>query len=97
MPLFHLETRTGEPISAGKTKIIPYSKVLHFPFPGIRGGIIWNRPLAVGVQEPEQEERVIPVPDVTRQVLWTLLGISLVCALLINLAADARKSGKKSS
>jgi hypothetical protein len=91
MPLLQFETRAGEPIRVGKTQIVPYAKVLHIPFPGMRGGIIWNRPLAVGVQEPEQEERIIPVPDVTRQAQLTLLGISLVCAVLIGLLLSGKK------
>lgn len=80
-PSIQFETLAGEPIIVGRARITPFVRVLRLPF-GRNGGIIWNRPIAVSVDTPGQEDQVIGIPDVTRQAQWALLGLSLAVALL---------------
>ena len=91
MPLLEHETRAGAPVSVGETTLIPLARATILRFPGGSGGLIWNRPVAVIAQTPGNEERNIPVPDVTRQAEWTLLGLGILGSFLIWLVMN-RKS-----
>ncbi len=71
------ETRMGEPFLAFGRQIRPFSKALIVRLPGKRGGLIWNRPASLLVTEQDGQERVIPIIDVTRTVIWNLLGAAL--------------------
>lgn len=70
-----METRAGKTMHAGGRKITPFSQALILSFPGMPGGLIWNRPVSVLVREPDGSEIVIPVVDRTRQVELALLGV----------------------
>ncbi len=37
-------------------------------------GLIWNRPKAVIVRTPDGQENILPVRDVTRLVIWSMLA-----------------------
>lgn len=78
-----IETRSGEPIQAGGRTLTPFSQVLQIRIPGLSGGLIWNRPVSVLAVSDDGQEQVIPVPDLTRQVQWGLLGSSLAGSLLL--------------
>jgi hypothetical protein len=84
-PLIRYETRAGEPIQAAGRRIIPFSKALIVRFPGLPGGLIWNRPVSVSVQGEAGQEQVIPVVDVTRLALWGMLGGSLLAMAILGL------------
>ena len=77
-----VETRAGEPIEVGDSKIVPLAKVVRFQKPGWLGGVIWNRPVAVVVQTGNDEERVIPVRDVTRIAQLAIFGSGLFVILM---------------
>jgi hypothetical protein len=87
MPQIRFEIKRGEPVIAGETQITPLTKTLNIPFPGITGGLIWNRPYAVEVRTADGKEWSLPVSDVTRQAQITLLVMGLICALLIGLVS----------
>jgi hypothetical protein len=76
--LITVEIKGGEPFHDGDTTITPFNKVLRLQLPGWQGGLIWNRPTSILVQSGSGKEQVIPVPDVTRQVQWSLLVASLL-------------------
>lgn len=92
-PLIHTETRAGEPLQAGGQRIVPLARItrlgsLHLPL-----GLIWNRPVAVGVQEPDGRQQVLPVIDITRRAQWILLGAGLLASLLLWLSGRRARSG----
>ena len=74
------QTKTGEPITAGGRTITPQSKalVIHFPF----GGLVWNRPTAVLVQQGDQTEQ-ITIPDVTRLAQLALLVATATLSVIL--------------
>lgn len=80
-----IEDRIGEPISANGAVITPVARVLHVAIPGLHGGLIWNRPVAVHVRTAAGEELTVPVRDVTRQVQWGLLASGFINGLLVGL------------
>ena len=80
--LIQLKTVQG---TAGHTPhhtLIPESQALVIRFP--YGGIVWQRPTAVLIQQNNQTRRV-PITDVTRIATWSILGISLLFTFLVRL------------
>jgi len=77
-----VETHAGDPIEVGDSKIVPLAKVVRFQKSGWLGGVIWNRPVAVVVQTGNDEERVIPVRDVTRIAQIAIFGSGLLVILV---------------
>jgi hypothetical protein len=90
---FEYENRVGQPVIVGNYRLIPISRALVLKFPGMRGGIIWNRPVSVVAQTGSGQEQVLPVKDITRQVQLALYGGSLLGALLLWLVS--RKLDKR--
>jgi hypothetical protein len=81
MRLLTIENRAGVPIQAGGRRITLFNQVVKLQIPGLPGGLIWNRPHAVLVQEPDGTETVITVHDVTRQIQFLLLTVGFFTAL----------------
>jgi len=91
MPGFiQTETKAGDAITMGETKIVPFSKSVRVQIPGLHGGLIWNRPASLLVTSSDGEEQIIPIVDVTRQALWALLGASTAVFLLMMLISLRR-------
>lgn len=89
------ETRAGKPILfAGKT-IVPFANSIQVRIPFIQGGVVWNRPVAVAVQTTQGEEYILPIQDVTRQILFSLIGASIIGAILIFLFSRNSAYGKR--
>lgn len=82
MSPFSLENQEGMPIKVGKKTITPIVQTFQFAVPGFNGGLIWNRPLAVRVQDPDGQVLNLPVQDFTRLILLGILGFSLLVALI---------------
>ena len=85
MPTIEREIRNGEPIEAGSYQITPQTQVLTVRLPGNHAGLIWNRPRAVIVRTSDGQEISLPVRDVTRQIMWSMLVGGLVGVILIAL------------
>ena len=66
---------SGEEVVAGDVTLTPQSQSLTIRWPS--GGFVWNRPVAVLVEQRGQTER-IPVVDVTRVAQLTLLGLGFI-------------------
>lgn len=76
-PLLRIETLTGQPVSVKDTRLRLRSQVIQFRLPGARGGLIWNRPVAVVLSTPDGQEQILPIRDVTRTAVLALLALSL--------------------
>lgn len=74
----------GEPTMVDDTTITPETRVLSVRWPN--GGWVWNRPVAVVVEQEGQIER-LPIVDVTRVAQISLYGFSLFIALLTLIAS----------
>lgn len=84
MPQFiHSETISGETVTAGGNKLIPFSRSLVIQFPGVQGGLIWNRPVSVLAQTADGNEEILKITDITRQVQWALLAASFISTSLM--------------
>ncbi len=89
--LIQVVTKAGDPIQAGNTHIIPFSKIFRINIPGLPGGLIWNRPSSIVVMNEGGGEQVIPIQDVTRQGLWTMMAAGFFTCLLIGLLLGRRR------
>jgi hypothetical protein len=80
------ETVDGEPLQVGETTVTPQSRVLvvKWPFdhPWFNGGFVWNRPVAVTVNQGQETTR-LPIVDVTRLTMFILLGVGLGITLVL--------------
>ena len=81
-PLVRIQTLTGPPVKAADMQVYVRSQVLQVRFPVVNGGLIWNRPLSVVIRRQDGQEQILPVRDVTRTAVLTLLALSLVSAFL---------------
>ena len=86
------ERKVGTPIQAGSVKITPVSQVLQISIPGMNGGLIWNRPTAVKIEDMEGQIQELPVQDATLQAIASLAIIGLVFGLVINFAFRAKRN-----
>jgi hypothetical protein len=89
--LMSIETHSGTPIPYKEGKLIPFHQSVCLRIPGLHGGLVWNRPTSVLVIKADGGEQVIPVQDVTRQVVWSLFGITLVMALFFGINSFSKR------
>ena len=87
--MIQFETVTGKARTVGTLSLKPQSHVLRLHTRW--GGLVLNRPVALLVDDGQQEERV-PITDVTRVAQVTLLGAAGIFTLLARRAA--RRGGK---
>jgi hypothetical protein len=85
MPTFEKNIRTGETRQVGDYQITPETQVFSIRLPRQHSGLIWNRPKAVIVRSSDGNETSLPVRDVTRLVIWSMLAGGVVGAILIGL------------
>ena len=85
------QTISGDQTIVGDTIVTPQSQsvTLRWPY----GGLIWNRPAAVLVEQDDHTTR-IPVIDVTRILVWGLLGLGLFFAIVTALLSNQQRRNK---
>jgi hypothetical protein len=81
-PMIRVENRAGQPIQASGWRIIPFSRALIFQIPIFNIGMVWNRPVSYSVTGPDGQEHVVPIVDVTRQAIWTMLGAGIATGFI---------------
>ena len=82
-----LQTSTGEKITAGNLSLTPQSKALTIRLPF--GGLVWNRPVAVLVEENGQTRR-IPIVNATRLAQVGVFALVLVSVIISAVIAQKR-------
>jgi len=90
MSVIKSEIKKGDSRQVGNFELTPMNQVLTVQIPGYHAGWIWNRPKAVVVRTSDGQERVLPVTDVTRVAIWTLLASGLLGAILMGLLYRVR-------
>jgi hypothetical protein len=77
--------RTGETRQVGDFELTPQTNVFKIMSPGHHFGFIWNRPRAVIVRDADGQETILPVMDVTRNIIWGMLAGGLLGMILLGL------------
>jgi hypothetical protein len=90
MSMIKSEIKKGDPRQVGDFELTPMNQVLKIQIPGYHAGWIWNRPKAVVVRTLDGKERILPVTDVTRIAIWTMLASGLLGAILVGLLSRVR-------
>jgi hypothetical protein len=90
MSMIKSEIKKGDPRHVGNYELTPLNQVFKVQLPGYHAGWIWNRPKAVVVKTSDGKERILPVTDVTRVAIWTLLASGLLGAILMGLLYRVR-------
>jgi hypothetical protein len=80
--LLRIETHTSPPVTIQEAQAHLRSQLVQLRFPVINGGVIWNRPVAVVVRHLDGEEKIVPILDVTRIVMFTLSGLFFTTMLV---------------
>ena len=70
--ILRVETLTSPPVTAQDTQVRVRSQLVHLRFPAVNGGLIWNRPASVVVRTTNGQEKIIPILDMTRIIIYTL-------------------------
>ncbi len=73
--IVQFKTLQGNPIQVGDRLITPQSQALKIRFS--RWGFVWNRPVAILVEQEGNVKR-IPVVDITRWIVWGISGSVLI-------------------
>ena len=81
-------TTNGTPFTVGTRTITPQAQALTIRWPG--GGLVWNRPLALLVEEKGVSTR-LPIVDPTRRWQVGLFALTLVVLVGAYLARTSRK------
>ncbi len=84
MPTIKREIRAGEAWQVGEYQITPQNQVFSLRLPGHHAGIIWNRPKAVHVRSSNGQEMILPIRDVTRLAIWSMLAGGFLGAILMS-------------
>jgi len=79
---FIIETNCGQGVQSGVYQLIPFAQIFQIKFPGIAGGLIWNRPTSYLLINPNGSEDVLRIPDITRQIILILFGCAFMFVLL---------------
>ena len=79
---FVQKTRAGEPVEVNDLTIYPVARSYRVNLPGVRGGIIWNRPVAVIVEDSDGNRYRLQVIDRTRQLQIAIFSAGLLGTLL---------------
>jgi hypothetical protein len=90
MSMIKSEIKKGNSKQVGDFELTPMNQVFKFQIPGYHAGWIWNRPKAVVVRTSDGKERILPVNDVTRIAIWSLLASGLLGAILMGLLSRVR-------
>lgn len=82
---WQLEIQDGQPVTVGGRTVTPQAQVLSLRLPwdrrAVAGGFVWNRPVAVVVEENGRSQR-LPILDVTRMIMLAVAVVSTAVALL---------------
>lgn len=76
------QTSAGEPVQVGEMHVYPIARSYMVNLPSVKSGIVWNRPLAVIVEDSRGKRQIIPVHDKTRQLQIAFLAAGLIGAFL---------------
>jgi hypothetical protein len=90
MDVFEAREASAEPVTVHDVTVTPQARALVVRLP--KGGLVWNRPTAVLVEQNGQVRR-IPIVDITRMLQVGLLGLAVLTASANLLGCRHRTAG----
>jgi hypothetical protein len=77
-PILQVKTSRGEPITTRYGQIVPLARIVKLRWPG--GGLNWNRPAAIEVQQGESQQK-LPIKNATPRAIFTIAVTGLAITL----------------
>ena len=87
-----IETQSLTPIRLGDVVATPHARVVRVRAPFVSGGLVWVKPLWVGVSGNGLPAQRLVVRDVTRTALLGLLGLTIAGGLWLVWAGRKHRS-----
>jgi len=81
--ILRIETLTSPPLTIRDAQVFVLSQVVKLKLPFVNGGLIWNRPVAIRIRTADGREKIAPIADVTRTVMFTLAGLCFTAMLAL--------------
>jgi len=85
------QTQLGPKVTVGDLSLTPQAQAVTLRWGG--GGLVWNRPLAVLIEQDNEIMRV-PIVDVTRLAQISLWGSSAILTLILLILARQQRRTK---
>ena len=73
-----LETQSGQPIQIREATLTPFFQTVRFNIPKLPFYFSWKRPVSILVTNKKNQEAILPIRDITRQIIIGILGFSLL-------------------
>ena len=86
--------RSGTPVVHQGRTLVPVTRSFLLRLPGQQGGLVWNRPVGVRVQEPSGA-RWLRVTDPTRRIQVGILAAGVATAFLVGSIAKRRRPRRR--
>jgi hypothetical protein len=80
----HIDRLSGNSVEHYGRRITPQHLVVRLDFPGSHGGIIFNRAIAVRIDEDGLPPRTLPVLNYTRLGQVIFLGIAVFASIVFS-------------
>ncbi len=74
----YTENQSGGTTFFQGTSITPFFQSVKLALPGFPFSFIWKRPISVLLTNKNGKETVIPIQDITRQIILGIFGFSLM-------------------
>ena len=82
--------QAGAPVAHHDRTLIPMTRSFLLRLPGDFGGLVWNRPVGVRVQDPSGA-RWLRITDPTRRIQVGILAAGVATAFLVGSLAKRRR------
>lgn len=86
-----IETQSGQTMNWRGSSIKPFFQSIQLRIPGSPAAVLWKRPVSVLVSNQEDQETVLPIKDVTFQIIFTIITSSILLTLFFRMFFPKRK------
>jgi hypothetical protein len=76
------ETEPSKPTKVREMLITPFFHSVMINLPGVPTFFVWKRPVSILISDSHQNETVLPIQDVTRNIILGVLASSILFWLI---------------
>lgn len=79
---FQFEYQAGSPVDADGYRLVPITKTLCLNNSQGNAWLLWSRPSAILVQNPDSSEDIVPIHDLTVRIIASIFGVCIGAVVL---------------